>query len=60
MLYSLVETAKANQINTYNYFNLLLSEIPKHMDDTDLRFIDDLLPWSPLVQKECPSQYKKS
>jgi transposase len=60
MLYSLVETAKANQINTYNYFNLLLSEIPKHMDDTDLRFIDDLLPWSPRVQKECPSQYKKS
>jgi transposase len=60
MLYSLVETARANQINTYSYFNLLLSEIPKHMDDTDLRFIDDLLPWSPLVQKECPSQYKKS
>jgi hypothetical protein len=60
MLYSLVETARANQINTYNYFNLLLSEIPKHMDDTDLRFIDDLLPWSPRVQKECPSQYKKS
>jgi hypothetical protein len=60
MLYSLVETAKANQINTYNYFSLLLPEIPKHTDDTDLRFIDDLLPWSPWVQKECPSQYKKS
>jgi transposase len=60
MLYSLAETAKANQLNTYNYFNLLLSEIPKHMNDTDLSFIDDLLPWSPRVQKECPSQYKKS
>jgi transposase len=60
MLYSLVETAKANQINTYQYFNLLLSEIPKHMDDKNLDFIDDLLPWSPRVQKECPSQYKRS
>ena len=44
ILYSLVETAKANMINTFEYFNLLLTEIPKHMDDKNLRFIDDLLP----------------
>ena len=60
ILYSLVETAKANMINTFEYFNLLLTEIPQHMDDKDLRFLDDLLPWSPRVQKECPSKYKKS
>lgn len=60
ILYSLVETAKANLINTFEYFNLLLTEIPQHMDDKDLRFIDDLLPWSPRVLKECPSRYKKS
>lgn len=60
MLYSLVETAKANGVNTYKYFELLLSEIPRHMEGKDLRFIDDLLPWSPRIQKECPSQYKKS
>ena len=60
ILYSLVETAKANMINTFEYFNLLLTEIPQHMDDKDLRFIEDLLPWSPRVQKECPSRYKKS
>ena len=59
-LYSLVETAKANMINTFEYFNLLLTEIPQHMDDKDFKFIDDLLPWSPRVQKECPSRYKKS
>ena len=46
MLYSLVETAKANQLNVYQYFELLLIEIPKHMDDTDLSFLDPLLPWS--------------
>lgn len=60
VLYSLVETAKANQLNTYKYFELLLSEIPKHMDDKDLSFLDALMPWSPKVQKECPSMYKKS
>lgn len=60
ILYSLVETANANMINAFEYFNLLLTEIPQHMDDKDLRFIDDLLPWSPRVQKECPSRYKKS
>ena len=58
VLYSLVETAKANQLNTYKYFELLLSEIPKHMDDKDLSFIDDLLPWSSRVQNECPSRFK--
>ena len=60
ILYSLVETAKANNLNTFEYFNLLLTEIPRHMDDKDLRFLDDLLPWSIRVQNECPSRYKKS
>ena len=60
VLYSLAETAKANQLNTYKYFELLLAEMPKHMDDKDLHFIDDLMPRSPLVQQKCPSQYKKS
>ena len=60
ILYSLVETAKANRLNTYKYFELLLTEIPKHMDDKDLSFISDLMPWSTRVQEECPSLYKKS
>lgn len=60
MLYSLAETARANLVNTYQYFELLLTEIPKHMDDNDLSFIDKLLPWSPLVQEKCPSRFKKS
>ena len=60
VLYSLVETAKANGLNTFEYFNLLLTEIPQHVDDNNLRFLDNLLPWSPLVQKACHSKYKKS
>ena len=60
MIFSIAETAKANSINTYDYFELLLSEIPKHQDDKDLKFLDDLLPWSRKVQKKCPSRFKKS
>lgn len=60
MLYSIVETAKANGINTYQYLELLLTELPKHTEDKNLSFLDDLMPWSPRVQKECPSKFKKS
>ena len=60
MLYSIVETAKANGINTYQYLELLLTELPGHAEDKNLSFLDNLMPWSPRVQKECPSKFKKS
>lgn len=60
MIYSIAETAKANHLNTYKYFEYLLTEIPKHMDDRNLEFISNLLPWSPRVQKLCSSDIKPS
>ena len=60
MLYSIVETAKANNLNTYQYLELLLTELPQHVEDKNLQFLDTLLPWSDRVQKECPSKFKKS
>ena len=60
MLYSLVKTAKANNLNPYKYFEMLLTVIPQHMDDKDRGFLDALLPWSPLVQEKCKSLIKKS
>ena len=60
VIYSLAETAKANGLNTYKYFEFLLTEMPKHLEDKSLNFLNDLLPWSDRVQKECPSLYKKS
>lgn len=54
MIYSLVKTAKANCLNEYKYFELLLTEIPIHMDDTYLDFIDNLLSWNPSVQQDVP------
>ena len=46
IIYSIAETAKANNLKPYEYFEYLLTEIPKHMDDTDNKFLDNLLPWS--------------
>ena len=59
MIYSIAETAKANGINTYQYFELLLKEMSEHTDDTDRSFIDDLLPWSRKVRETCPSKLNK-
>lgn len=53
VIYSLVETAKANNLKIYDYLKHLLSEIPKHMDDANLGFLDDLLPWSTKLPEEC-------
>lgn len=46
IIYSIAETAKANDLKPYDYFEYLLSEIPEHMEDTDKSFLEDLLPWS--------------
>ena len=58
ILYSLVETAKANELNIYQYFRYLLTEIPKHMDDTNLNFLDNMLPWSKILLEECRKKSK--
>ena len=46
VIYSIAETAKANRLKPYEYFEFLLTEIPKHMDDKNTDFLSDLLPWS--------------
>ena len=47
IIYSIAETAKANDLKPYDYFEYLLTEIPKHMADQNRLFIEELLPWSP-------------
>lgn len=46
IIYSIAETAKANQLKPYEYFEYLLTEIPKHMDDKNSNFLEELLHWS--------------
>lgn len=52
ILYSLVETAKANDLRLIDYFEFLLTELCKHQKDNDLSYVQDLLPWSKKIQKE--------
>lgn len=46
IIYSIVETAKANNLKPFDYVQHLLEEIPRHMNDKDCSFLEDLLPWS--------------
>ena len=60
MIFCIAETAKANGVNTYEYFDLFLAKIPKQMKDHDLSVLDNLLHWSKNVQSNCPSRFKNS
>ena len=53
IIYSIVETCKLNNLNIFYYISHLLTEISKHMDDTNLDFLEDLLPWSEKLPEEC-------
>ena len=56
IIYSIVETAKANNLKPFDYVQHLLEEIPKHMNDKDCFFLEDLLPWS----EKLPAGIRKS
>ena len=55
VIYSIAETAKANNLKPYDYFEHLLKVIPQHMEDKDRSFLEKLLPWSP----ELPDRIRK-
>lgn len=46
IIYSIAETAKANDLKSFDYFEYLLREIPKHVEDKKTDFLTELLPWS--------------
>lgn len=50
ILYSIVETAKANDINIYHYLDYLFSVLPNH-DLTD-EYLESVSPWNPEVKEE--------
>ena len=59
IVYSISETAKLNSLNPYYYFNHLLSELPKLVDENgniEPQQLEPLLPWS----KELPAKCYKS
>ena len=73
IIYSLVETAKANELRLYDYFEFLIAEMSKHLREEarqkkllgedyipDRKYIQDLLPWSKNIQKQFHLPKKKS
>ena len=48
-----IHGAEANKLKIYEHLKQLLTEIPKHMDETNMDFREDLLPWSEKLPEEC-------
>ena len=60
IIYSIAETAKANNLKPYDYFEYLLTEIPKHEDDTNTDFLEALLPWSATLPEHIRKPVKRT
>lgn len=52
MIYSLVETAKENQLNPLNYLTYVFEQLPL-LDHADPTTLDALLPWSESLPDDC-------
>ena len=46
IMYTAVETARANKANVYFYLKYILERMPHHMDGTDTGFLEAMMPWS--------------
>ncbi len=53
ILYTLVESAKANELNIYEYLKHLLKTMPELDFHNHKEVLDDLLPWSKELPSEC-------
>jgi transposase len=53
IVYSIVETAKANNLNVFTYLNYLLLYMPDMNYKNDPEVMEDMMPWSERVQHEC-------
>ena len=52
ILYSLIESAKVNNLNIYKYINYLLEELPQLENVNDANILEKYLPWSKELPKE--------
>lgn len=51
-IYSIVETAKENGLNPFNYLQYLFERLP-NLDTQDEKALDELLPWSATLPPIC-------
>ncbi|MCS5696552.1 transposase domain-containing protein, partial [Desulfofundulus thermocisternus] len=50
--YSIIETAKENGLNPFQYLSYLFEKLP-NLDPTDGNALDQLLPWSDSLPPVC-------
>lgn len=53
VLYTLVESSRANKLDVYEYLKYLLTEMPNNHYQEDPPVIDHLLPWSEDLPEQC-------
>ena len=53
VLYTLVESAKANNLDVYEYLKYLLEEMPNRDFNNHPEILDQFLPWSVELPEEC-------
>ncbi|MFI3214333.1 MAG: transposase domain-containing protein [Eubacteriales bacterium] len=53
ILYTLAESAKADELNVYEYSKYLLTKIPELDHHNQPEFLDDLLLWSEQLPDDC-------
>lgn len=46
IIYSITETAKANNLNPFRYLEPILTVMKDYQEDTNYSFMEGLLPWS--------------
>ena len=51
--YSIIESAKLNNLNVFAYLSHLLTELPKLGEEPDVEQVDKLLPWSDKLPEFC-------
>jgi len=59
IIYSITETARANNLNVYYYISHLLTELPKLIDkdgNIDQSMLEPLMPWSKSLPADCQSK----
>ena len=52
-IYSIIETAKANGLNPFEYLKCLLEHLPNADIQRHPEHLDDVLPWNKTIQQNC-------
>ena len=50
-IFSLIETARANDADPYFYLKYLMEQMPKYLYDKGREYMPDLMPWSDVYRR---------